>query len=140
MYTQSPTTRPPICASVCPSVSAFDPSRTCPMSSKGQQAHPAPHHAVLIPGKFSLIPPCPSCHTSLATGELVSLSSTWAGEASHLLANYDHQKTWRRCLRRGDTWRHLSFSLSTDEGSLDYLTRGQVLSCDYSSEGFSTAK
>ena len=146
VYTQSPTTRPPVHASACLSVSAFVPSRTCSTSSKGQQAHPAPQcHTVLIPGKSSRIPPCLSCHILSATGELVSPSSMWAGGASHLVASYGHQKTnhlsdGKDAYRRGDAWRHLSFSLSTDQGSLDYLTTGQVLSCDYSSEGLATDK
>lgn len=107
VYTHSPTTRPPIHASVCPSVSAFVASRTCSMSSKGQQAHPAPQcHAVLIPGKSSLIPPCPSCHASEATGELVSPSSMWfwwsITFSSQLCPSEGRSsQPWRRCLQKG---------------------------------------
>lgn len=79
----------------------IQPHNVMPCSAQG---HPVLFHLAPLVAPLS------------ATGELVSLSSMWAGGASHLVAIYDHQKTnhlshGEDAYRRGDAWRHLSFSL-----------------------------
>lgn len=79
-------------------------------------------------GISSIIPPCSFYHILSGYWRAFSLSNTWACQASHLVASCGHQMTNHLSYGTDTNTRGecLEKTFSTDQGSWNYLIRGQM--------------